>query len=275
MVARKTTKKNDNTTSKTVGTGVGLAGGAATGAAVGSLAGPVGTAVGAVVGAVAGGFAGNEVAELIDPEEEEKYWEEQYPTRPYHSEETSYEEYRPAYRYGVEAASTHRDKNFDEVESRLRRNWTKARGSSNLSWNQARDASRDAYDRTLQLCEERLRINKEQVNTGEVDVHKEVRTEHQKMDVPVEHEEVVVTRRRAQGGARNGGIQPHPEEIRIPVREERVRVTKETVPTEEVSVQRRKVRDVHHVDETVRKEEVKVEEKGKARVRDNYGSGQK
>ncbi len=268
MVAKKTAKTKDNTTSKVIGGGVGVAGGAAAGAAAGSLAGPIGTAVGALIGAVAGGFAGAEVAALIDPVEEEKYWEEQYPTRPYHSEEVGYEKIRPAYRAGIDAATKHTDKSFDEVEGRLRRNWTKVRGDSSLSWTQARDASRDAFDRTVQLCEERLKINKEQVSAGEVDIHKEVKTERQRVDVPVEREEIVITRRRATG-QRKGTEGPKAEEIRIPVREERVRVTKETVPTEEVSIQRRKVQDVKHVDETVRKEEVKVEGKGNAKVRDN------
>ncbi len=267
MVAKRP-KKHDNTTSKVVGAGMGVAGGAAAGAAAGSLAGPIGTAIGAVVGAVMGGFAGNEVAELIDPAVEEQYWEKQYPTRPYYSDDVGFDDVRPAYRYGVEAGTQHTGKKFEEVEGKLKRNWTKARGESGLSWTEARDASRDAFDRTVQLCEERLRIDKDQVETGEVDVRKEVKTERKRIDVPVEREEIVVTRRKAKGGVKAGSMESKTEEIRIPVREERVRVTKETVPMEEVTVQRRKVRDVKHVEETIRKEEVKVESKGKAKVRD-------
>src|SRR5262249_1621819 len=102
------------------------------------------------------------------------------------------------------------------------------------------------------------------VQTGEVKVRKDVRTEHQKIDVPVEREEVVVTRKPARGTA---GAIGQTEEIRIPVKEEQVRVTKQTVPTEEGTVGRRKVRDVKGADETVRKEEVRVEDQGNARVR--------
>jgi len=46
------------------------------------------------------------------------------------------------------------------------------------------------------------------------------------------------------------------------VKEERVRVTKKPVVTEEVTVGKRKVQDTKHVSETVRKEELKVDKKG-------------
>jgi len=266
MAVKKTTRKKDNTTSEAIGAGVGVAGGAATGAAIGSLGGPVGTAIGAVVGGVAGGFAGKEVADLIDPAEEEKYWEKEYTNRPYSQDGKRYQEYRPAYRYGVEAVNKYPDKRFVEIEGRLSRNWPKSRGESHLTWSKAKPAVQDAHERAIRLHEERLRVNKETVNTGEVSVRKQVVTEHQKVDVPVEREEVVISRRPARG--RGGRIGEQREDIRIPVKEERVQVTKETVPVEEVTVGRRKVQDVKHVNETVRKEKVQVEEKGNPKVHD-------
>ncbi len=45
---------------------------------------------------------------------------------------------------------------------------------------------------TIQLKEERLRAEKQPVETGEVRVRKEVRTETQHIDVPVQREEVVI-----------------------------------------------------------------------------------
>lgn len=267
-----TTKKttNDNTVSKTVGTGVGIAGGAAAGAGVGSAIalGP-GTAIGAVVGAIAGGLTGNAIAEAVDPSEEEVYWEGEHRNRPYYKEGTSYNEYRPAYRFGVEAANTHRDKQFTEVEKRLNRAWPKTRGESHLTWSKARGAIQDAYERTLRLHEERLKVDKQEVQTGSVGVRKETVTEHQRIDVPVEREEVVITRRPVNGPARKGSLNPdrNEAEIRIPVKEQKVRVTKETVPVEEVSVGRRKVKEVHKVDETVRKERVATDQQGEAKVR--------
>ncbi len=266
MADRKKTTRKDNSTSEAIGAGVGVVGGAAAGAAIGSLGGPVGTAIGAVAGGLAGGFAGKEVADYIDPAEEETHWQEQFPSRPYYREGANFEEYRPAYRYGVEAANKYPGKRFDEVETRLGRSWPRNRGESRLTWGKARDAVRDAFDRTFQLHEERLRVEKQSVETGSATVHKEVVTERKKIDVPVEREEVVVTRRPASGRGR-GRIEPDQEEIRIPVKEERVKVTKETVPTEEVTVRRRKVRDVKRIEEPVRREEVHVEQKGDVKVR--------
>jgi uncharacterized protein (TIGR02271 family) len=126
--------------------------------------------------------------------------------------------------------------------------------------------------RVIQLQEERLRADKETVSGGEVKVRKEVHTEHKKIDVPVEREEVVVERRPA-GGKASGNMKG--EEIRIPVKEERVRVTKEPVVTEEVSVSKRKVRDNQSVEGDVRKEEVVVESSGKAKVRQTNKGGKK
>jgi len=118
--------------------------------------------------------------------------------------------------------------------------------------------------RVIQLKEEHLRANKEQVNTGEVEVRKEVRTEQQQLTVPVEREEVVIEHRAA-GGRASGDMKA--EQIRIPVKEERVKVTKEPVVREEVTVGKRKVRENRTVRGTVRKEEVVVESKGGAKVR--------
>ena len=124
---------------------------------------------------------------------------------------------------------------------------------------------RDESGRVIQLREEHLRADKERVDTGEVKVRKEVRTEHKQLTVPVEHEEVVVERRPACGQRASGDMKS--EEIRIPTREERVRVTKEPVVREEVSVGKRKVRVNKTVSGDVRKEEIVTESRGGAKVR--------
>ncbi|MBA4063562.1 MAG: hypothetical protein C0501_07570 [Isosphaera sp.] len=127
--------------------------------------------------------------------------------------------------------------------------------------------------RVIQLKEEHLKAHKESVKTGDVRVRKEVRTEHQQLSVPVEREEVVIERRPAGGKAARGDLKA--EEIRIPVKEEKVRVTKEAVVKEEVSVGKRKVRDTETVSGDVRKEEVVVESDGGAKVRHSTRPGKK
>jgi uncharacterized protein (TIGR02271 family) len=260
-------EKEDKTVSRTVGAGAGALGGAAAGAAIGSAVAPgIGTAVGAVIGGVAGAAGGYGVSTLVDPDEEVKYWEKEYPNRPYYTEELEFEDVRPAYRYGVESANKYQGKSWTEVQGRLSRNWPKARGESALTWSKIRGPVQDAYDRTIRLHEERLRVDKEQVQKGAVEMRKETKTERQRIDVPVEREEVVITRRAAHG--HGGEIGHKDEEIRIPVKEERVRVSKEVVPTEEVSVERRKVRGTEHVEEDLRHEELRTEKTGDVKVCD-------
>ena len=76
--------------------------------------------------------------------------------------------------------------------------------------------------------------------------------------------------RRPASGRAGGDIKA--EEIRIPVREEKVNVTKESVVKEEVSVGKRKVQDTKTVEGDVRREELRVDESGSARVKNERKS---
>jgi uncharacterized protein (TIGR02271 family) len=122
-----------------------------------------------------------------------------------------------------------------------------------------------ASGNTVRAHEEKLRVEKTPVKTGEVQVRKEVHTEHKTIDVPVTREEVVVERRPASGQTVSG--KTGAEQIRIPVSEEQVSVQKQTVAKEEVTVGKRKVQDTQRVSEDLKKEEIKVETKGDAKVR--------
>ena len=137
-----------------VGTGVGAAlGGAAAGAAAASVAGPVGTVVGAAAGAVVGGLAGKGVAEAIDPTVEDAYWRENFKRRPYVRHDATFDDYGPAYGYGVNAYSKYDGRSFEDVEANLAREWNAARGKSTLEWRDARSATRDAWDRVSDSVE--------------------------------------------------------------------------------------------------------------------------
>jgi len=119
---------------------------------------------------------------------------------------------------------------------------------------------------TIQVKEERLHAEKRPVETGEVTVRKEVHTENRTLEVPVQREEVVIERTPVHGRAATEGLASgdlrEGEQIRIPVREEQVNVTKEAVVTEEVKVGKRTVQDTERVSGQVRKEEVRVEQSG-------------
>jgi uncharacterized protein (TIGR02271 family) len=252
-----------------VATGVGAAAAGAAGAAIGSVVPGIGTAiggaVGAIVGAVGGGYAGKAVGEAVDPTGTDDYWRENYKTRHYVKSDADYNRYRPAYQCGARLADRSNSATFDEKAARAE--WDSNPDRGNLDFDSARDAMRDEFTRRIQLREEQLRVNKERVSGGDVNIRKEVTTERKTVDVPVEREEVVVTHRPAPGTARdNSPIKE--QEIRIPVSEERVNVSKETVVTGEVEVAKRKVTDTQKVSDDVRKENVRVEKTGTARVDD-------
>jgi uncharacterized protein (TIGR02271 family) len=261
----------DQPGSHPIETGIGaVLGGAASGLAIGAAStgplAPVGAVIGAVVGAVAGGLAGKGVGELIDPTTEDNWIRDYMASNSDTSEQHTHETYRPAYRYGVAATEQHTGRRFEDVETHLRTGWeSEHAGSTGLGWEKARGAVRDAYDRTLKLHEERLTTSKQTVQTGEVDVRKEVVTEHRQITVPVQREEVVIERRAVGGAAAAGAVKA--EEIRIPVSEEKVNVTKETVVKEEVTVGKRKVQGTETVGGDVRHEELRVETEGDVKVK--------
>lgn len=133
-----------------LGVGVGgVAGGAVAGALAGTVFGPLGTLIGAGVGVVAGAAAGKAVAERIDPTGEIDYWREAHRSREYVKPDRDFErDYRPAYEYGIDARERHRDRDWQEVERDLGSQWPHARATSQLDWDDARHAARDAWERT-------------------------------------------------------------------------------------------------------------------------------
>jgi len=173
---------------------------------------------------------------------------------------------RGATHYGSQAESTYQGKPFSEVEGDLRKDWQKTKPSGRMAWDQAKGAIQDAYDRTIQLREERLKVNKTPVEAGDVSVHKEIVTEQKTITVPVEHEELVIERRPGSGKVVAGGVRGDSEEIRVPLRSEQVEVSKEAVVTEEVAVGKRKVQGSKEVSATLNKEQLNVEKHGDVRV---------
>lgn len=129
------------------GVAAGIGSGAAIGAMTGTVVGPVGTVIGAAVGAIAGGLAGKSVAEAMDPTAEQAYWRENYANRPYVGGDRSFDDYGPAYGVGASAFTQYPGRSFDDVEPDLSRDWSSARGKSNLDWAGAKEASRDAWNR--------------------------------------------------------------------------------------------------------------------------------
>jgi uncharacterized protein (TIGR02271 family) len=132
--------------------------------------------------------------------------------------------------------------------------------------------------RRVQLREEQLQVYKKPVQTGEARVRKEVVSEQKTMDVPVTREEVYIERHPASGPASDTPI-GEGESIRVPVSEEKVNVSKQTVETGEIALKKRQVQDSQQVSDTVRKEKAHIEREGDPAIHetrtDRYHPSQK
>ena len=80
--------------------------------------------------------------------EEDAYWRTNYRTRPYASSVgREYEYYEPGYRYGYEAANRYQDRSWNDIEADLSRDWNSYERRGMSTWEQMKDAVRDAWDR--------------------------------------------------------------------------------------------------------------------------------
>jgi len=120
----------------------------------------------------------------------------------------------------------------------------------------------------LRLRKEELDINKKRVQKGDVELGKEIIEEQKSVDVPVTREEVVIERRSLNNEASDSPI-TNEETIRIPVSEEKVDVDKRTIVTGEVSAHKHVIEDTVHIDETLKREEARVNKTGDANVVDS------
>ncbi|PEA35407.1 stress response protein ysnF [Priestia megaterium] len=114
--------------------------------------------------------------------------------------------------------------------------------------------------RSVQLREEKLDVRKEHVQTGEVQLRKEIVEELRTIQVPVMREEVYVERRPVIDGQYDCSPLTENEIIRIPIIEERIEVTKRPVVVEEIIIGKRKIQEIKEMTDTVRKEEAQIEQ---------------
>lgn len=122
-------------------------------------------------------------------------------------------------------------------------------------------------EQKVQLREEQLTANKERVQAGEVGIHKEVVSEEQTFNVPVNREEVYIERHPVnQPVAADTPIGDQGETYRVPVTEERVNVEKQPVVREEISLGKRTVQENQQVSDTVRREEARIDRAGDVNV---------
>jgi hypothetical protein len=88
------------------------------------------------------------MADNLTWETEDLWWSQNYASRAYAAGRT-YEELRPAYRYGFESGRHHMGRTWDEVKSDLRTGWDKfeGKGPGGAAWENVTDAIREAWHR--------------------------------------------------------------------------------------------------------------------------------
>ena len=84
----------------------------------------------------------------LDWTAEDEYWRMNYRNRPY-AGTSEYDFWQPAYRYGYDSARQYPNKKWQDVEADLRSNWDQYefRHHDHTTWEQMKDAVRDAWDR--------------------------------------------------------------------------------------------------------------------------------
>lgn len=130
-------------------------------------------------------------------------------------------------------------------------------------------------DRVIPVREEQLRVHKQNVETGEIIVRKEIITEQKTITVPVTREELVIERRpgstqisdpllnadeKLSEALSDGGM------LRIVLREEQVSVEKQTVVKEEIFISKKQIQETKHIEETLRHEEAHIERVGDVNI---------
>lgn len=124
------------------------------------------------------------------------------------------------------------------------------------------------------VVEERLNVEKRQANIGEVQVQKRVTSEQQSIPVELRHEEVEVQERNiADRPLRPGEVEGAFQEgtIRVPLRGEEAVTNKQAYVTGEAVIRKDVVAEQQQVADTVRREEVYVDDNNAST---NYQQGQ-
>lgn len=210
----------------------------------------------------------NDLLSLDVPREQADYYAQEFESgrtvisvRPDGQEQKAHDLLHQYGGYDYEHQATERQTVTDDTHNR----------ATAQTYSSTQTATGDVQDefhqpRSLRLREERLNVSKERVQSGEVELHKEVVTEQKTINVPVMHEEVVIERHAVTDGRVDTSPIGEGETIRIPVSEEQVNVTKNTVVTGEVAIGKRTVEETQQVTDTVRHEEARIDQEGNVNI---------
>jgi hypothetical protein len=88
-------------------------------------------------------------ASLYDYDED--FWRKRFASEPGTLEGDTYEDFEPAYRYGVLLRAEYQD--FDPNEAAIRERWDKEKGASRLDWDRARGPVKVAWFQDREFAE--------------------------------------------------------------------------------------------------------------------------
>ncbi len=173
-------------------------------------------------------------------------------------------------RYGADTGAVHFDDTIAPLStgmapatgSRLTSDVTSTPATAVVPTTEARPTADLADTRRIELLKEVLRVNKQRVQYGEVQLRKEVITEKQTIEVPTIREELVIERHPVAEGEATTSTIGEGETIRVPLTEERVSVDKRSVVAEEVTIGKREVQQTERVEDSVRHEELRTDADG-------------
>jgi uncharacterized protein (TIGR02271 family) len=124
---------------------------------------------------------------------------------------------------------------------------------------------------SLTRSEEQLNVGTETVQTGRARLRKFVVAENQSVTVPVSHDEVRLVREPIGSGDQLEDTTIGEDAADVVLTDERVVVTKETVPVEKVRLETETVTEQQQVTEPVRKEQIEFDDDGADRPDADYG----
>ena len=155
---------------------------------------------------------------------------------------------------------------FEETETGAATAHTHERTSSTTqstgTTTQGSGVTQERERESVQLREERPRVETRQEQAGEVRLGKQVTERQETVNVPVREERVVIERTPAAGQPARGEITDSDQTVDVPLTRERPAVEKETVVAEEVNVRKETTERPEQVQTTLRKEELDVQDGG-------------
>lgn len=79
-------------------------------------------------------------------EKSDGYFASRFDNAGYRAGDESFDDYRPAYRYGTQSRTRYQDRDWDDkLENELKEGWDKTKGNSRLTWERAKAAVKDAF----------------------------------------------------------------------------------------------------------------------------------